>query len=326
MNQPDSNNNTGITFGSIEPAENETAFYRLMNDSIVAVVHTLPRSVQQDALFFLTRYGSIQFGEQFDFFRHGYFQPLWSLTTAIVARSGGIAPLQNLAAITAFTLMLHSIDDHLNDGDLAPTHLVVLLRSQLWKLLHENIAAAVSASAQSGNFCDMKILDDNNISAPEALFDRYYAAISDDTLPLSFESYCSRFVDEMATMLIAPSIAICVSGFDRESGTPLLHSLEQFGIACRLLDDLHDFDEDFDCCRHSGVYHALCERNEQTRSLWGVADQKKKLVVMLQHYRIREYLVSTMLQCLKEAASLARCASFENLALEYEELAAGLHS
>ena len=248
-----------IDFGSINPAPGQKEFYGRLNDTVTELVRSLPRSMQAGAMIFVMTCAGLRLGDGLDFFRN-YYPPIWSCLfwLAKAGDDNSLPPELVCHGVRAhaMAMMLHSLDDHLNDGEVPATHLALLLRSQAWKLLHESLAP-LAAAVPAGGDTAAELLDD------------YYSGITASTQPGTLDDFCALFEKQMATGLIVPVLLARATG-----GQSLLRngleegvraSLERFGTAWRLLDDIRDLEDDMAAGRRTAIYWAL---PEEGRRLW----------------------------------------------------------
>lgn len=241
-----------IDFTKLIHEDHVVSFYCKMNDSIIELIKTLPKSIQNDATLFCMEYAKISIGESPDFFRH-YYTPVYSIIAHLLLSAKiDEALINNLASLHALILLLHSLDDHLHDGEIPASHTTVLIRSQAWHI-RENIIESLN-SQQSG------ILE----KASE-LTDTYYSAISRLSGFSSLKSYISNFSKQAATVLIAPFAAACYARLNKDKIECMLNSLTHFLNAWRVLDDIHDAEEDCNAQNESAVSLLL---NETSRNKW----------------------------------------------------------
>jgi len=277
-----------MRFGTIPRGDVVKEMYAHLNDAVTDLARSLPRSLQAEAMFFIMGYAGLRLGEELDFFRN-YHAPIWTCLQWISSVNDA-APSPKLIArgvkAHAMAMMLHSLDDHLSDGEVPPTHLALLIRSQAWRIMHDNLAT-LAANLPGG------------ADTAAELIDTYYGAITATAVPADLDGYCALFEPQMATGLIVPVLlARCVehswnswgqsplrsapgegsepmkTGGDAERGqSPLRNSLEagvraslgRFGVAWRLLDDIQDVEEDMKAGRKTAVYWGL---SEDGRRLW----------------------------------------------------------
>ncbi|MEW6526045.1 MAG: hypothetical protein AB1444_05170 [Spirochaetota bacterium] len=231
-------------------------FYVLLNDAIITLVRSLPRSVQTSAMIFFIQHTGIEPGENMDFFRN-YYSPIWSIIPHIITRSTDTQVKQEFmyrAAIAhAMVMFLHSLDNHINDGQVVPDHLTLLIRSQAWKLFWDSISILcpiIHKGEEIVNSC----------------LDRYYASMITYKVIDDLEEYLHIFRDQMATGLIVPLLAVELAG-DISMEESVKNSLESFGLAWRIYDDIQDMMDDLNNGRNSAVTLSLpgevrCRWNE----------------------------------------------------------------
>lgn len=244
-----------MTFGTVHLSEGERAFYRGLNNENYSLCESLTRSLQGEALLFLERYSGISTGEEPDFFKN-YYAPAWSVVYWLTQSFDGktLSREDTKCAITAhaMALTLHSLDDHLCDGEVPVTHLTLLLRTQSWMMMTSSLARL--ASGVTGG--DELVRD---------LIDRYYSGICSSERADSLDAYCDIFRKQISTWLTVPLLVSGKLYLDRESTAAVQEAFESFGIAWRLLDDVQDIGKDMKKCARSAVYACL---PEDARSLW----------------------------------------------------------
>jgi hypothetical protein len=305
-------------FGNIIPASGREEFYRRLNNTILDLVRSVPRSVQADAMIFVMSYAGLRIGDELDFFR-GYYPPIWSCLYWIVQQCDDDHPAFEMVcrAIEAhgLAMMLHSLDDHLNDGEVPTTHLTLLLRSQAWMLMN-GLLNRLSSAVPAG------------VELVSNFMHEYYAAIGSKVDVEDLAGYCAKIEKQMATGLIVPSILARMA----EVQNPLRSGLEagvraslvRFGSAWRLLDDIRDLEDDMRSGCRTGVYFAL---PAEGRLLWDNNESETMknriaiLINMIYEKDIIGCIIKKIVDELAAAASHADEAGLRGLAAEYHALA-----
>ena len=240
---------SAMHFGAVRLSEKQNKFYRQFNDENISLCDSLPKCVQEEALRFLKEYSGIKRDEDSDFFKN-YHAPSWSviywLTHSDHHKSDNLTKedIHDAVAAHAMAMNLHSLDDHLNDGQISVNHLTLLLRSQSWMIMNaafNRLAAGVHGRE--------KII--------QRFLNDYYAGICNPQEPESLDGYCDRFRKQMATWLIVPVLISKKIGHDENLTDALQKAYESFGIAWRLLDDLQDMEKDMERSEHSAIYIGL---------------------------------------------------------------------
>ena len=77
-----------VNFGQPSFNEYTASFYTLINDAIIKLVRSLPRSVQTSAMIFFMQHAGIESGQPLDFFRN-YYSPIWSSIPHIIQMNKG---------------------------------------------------------------------------------------------------------------------------------------------------------------------------------------------------------------------------------------------
>lgn len=309
-----------VDFGMITSCTGRDEFYRRLNSAVTDLVRTLPRSMQTEAMLFVMAYAGLRVGDELDFFRN-YYSPIWSCLWWIVQLKDTQFPDTLMDAgvrAHALAMMLHSLDDHLSDGEVPSSPLTLLVRSQAWLLMRRSIEQLEEA-VPAGSALAAGLIDD------------YYSGITGEDEVGDLRGYCSKFEKQMATGLIVPSLLARMienrGGVQSQLEERVRASLVRFGIAWRLLDDIRDLEEDMRFSRKTGVYFAL---PTEGRELWdgkapvskGSEPQKRfaMLAGMIHEMKIIDVLVGKIVDELLQAISHAEEAGLHGFAEEYRAL------
>jgi len=305
---------TGVDFGPVPISADEERCFTRLNGELSALCMSLPEPTQTDAFLFLMQYYGIRIGDQLDFFKD-YYAPAWSIIYWLekrLAGEGGIEDevLKMVFSAQAMALFLHSLDNHLSEGDVAASHLALLLRSQAWLILTHAVTG-LSSEINQGEQTVRNFLN------------TYYAALSHSENQVSLDSYCRLFRSQMATGFIAP-VLLTQKLLADESFTRAIEAVYgSFGIAWRLLDDVRDMEADMMKGQHTAVHACL---PEGMRRYWdGCAgnaqenDQETKAFVLnsLWKERIIDTILARICRELMVAASLAEECGMFGLANEF---------
>jgi hypothetical protein len=323
MDQPvrrQDSDESSIDFGEARISGSERLFYRRFNDRIVSLCRSLPDSAQTDAILFLMRYCGIVPHEGLDFFRH-YYPPAWSILYWLCHKKGGPAPgrlskgdVSNAVTAHSMALFLHSLDDHLLDGQIPVSLLTLLLRSQAWRSMDEafrNLGAGVAGGMRTA----------------EAYTDGYCTATEGSREPDSLDSYCDLFRKQMGIGMVAP-VLVCMktarpSGFTRDIGT----AYGSFGVAWRLLDDIRDLEADIRKGLPSALYFCLPRR---MRASWKNAipegktpcpDSTNEILDYIREHGLIGRIKERVCAELTSAASTVETHHMRGLASEFRSLA-----
>lgn len=285
--------------------------HALVNAAIPELCRALPPSQRTDAALFLMRYGSAMRDGAPDFFRN-FHAPSYTVLAHIdsspaAPRSSPRGSLERAAAAQAMAMLLHSLDDHLCDGELPPTQLSLLVRSEAWRRYRHALGGLSDGDAAA-------------LALTDECVDAYYRGVTTDLRPASLESYMDRFRDEMATWLAAPLALARLRGFAEEELAGIRRACECFGIAWRLLDDLQDAEEDFAARRATALWAALPPSG---RAAWENGDREGARGA-IESEGAAESLLCTIAGLLHEGAVIAEGLGMAGLAEEYRALAAPL--
>ena len=312
---------TAIEFGTVALREEEQTYAAALHRAIMAVLQSLPTSVQTEALLALARHLKLSFAARFNFFQ-GFYPPAWTILVGLEHSRPQDAHLnrtekKRLQMVHATAMLLHLLDDHLNDNELPASHLNVLIRSQLWLFMRRALD-------------DITATDDGGRMIAERYIDTYYASVGHQEDIDSLEAYADRFAQQMAMGFIAPEIMTrrLRGGARRVAAVKSCYAA--FGRAWRLLDDVHDIQADMAAGTPSAVYFCLPAAG---RSDWRAyprtsARQQRnlgaRLMEMIQRAGIRDRLVARMCHELHTAAETAETLQMTRYAEELRWLAAPL--
>jgi hypothetical protein len=220
------------------------------------------------------------------------------------------------SAITAqsMAMFLHSLDDHLFDGQVSVSPLTLLLRSQAWTIMNlafGNLAEGVPAGERT----------------VRSFIDDYYTSIEDSKGQKNLDSYCDLFRKQMAIGMVAPILLSMkmtgISDFTRD----IEIAYGSFGIAWRLLDDIRDIGDDIEKGAHSAIYLCLPER---VRTHWGnnifrnraaAKDSTNAILNHILEYRLIDKIKERIFAELEKAASIVEAYGLKGLSREFRCLA-----
>ena len=253
-----------IDFGSIDLSGREREFYKGFNHEIITLCDSLPESIQTDALLFFINYSGLSIGHKLNFFKN-YYVPSWSIIYWLIYserenRRLTKEDIKNVKTAHSMAMILHSLDDHINDKEIPASHLTLLLRSQSWMIMN-NTFTVLTDSIDGG----YKIV--------QGFIDNYYSSIHDPEETGSLDSYCDLFRKQMATWLIVPVLIIKKSTANEAFINAIQSAYGSFGIAWRLLDDIRDIEADMMKGTHSSIYICLSEKE---KNLWDRDTKEKK--------------------------------------------------
>lgn len=312
---------TCLNFGQVELTPEQAALLALMNRQIIELCRTLPKSLQDSALLAVQRhFTGFQLTNLMNFFTK-FYVPSWSLIywmdrQAESSAHTGLSAQELEQAIVAQGLayFLHMLDDHIADGQIPISHLLLQLRTQAW-IKFTGLAQGLAQSVADGDVIIQSTLD------------RYFQGIHDPVAPSDFDGYCELFRQQLSTTLVIPLLVAKRTGCPTQ---PLQKSYEAFCIAWRLLDDLRDCDEDTFAGQKSAIYYSLspdyqaiwkvCQRGDVASSHWAV------LRSYLEEANVLKNLVQQTIGYLYQAQDFAQVAGLTPYVQELQALAVPLQA
>lgn len=300
-------------FGTVPLSIGHRRFYDRLNHQILDLCASLPRSMRTDGLLFFTQYAGLSIGSGVDFFQH-FIVPSWSIVYHLCqSDAGGLKADSGLGAAAisahAMAMCLHSLDDHITDGQLAVTPLTMLIRSHAWLKMHASLDL-LTAAVPDGATVVAKCID------------RYYASLVPAHHPENLDAYCNRFRDQMATGYIVPLLLAHQISADPAFSLAVEQAFGSFGIAWRVLDDICDLAADMEASAPSAVYACL---DDQRRRLWmdtsrDRQDRPHVLTNFIHHEDVCGCLVDRICRELGQAAEVMASVGMPGMAEEYRSM------
>lgn len=293
-----------LNFGVVELSGEQEEFFRKFHREIASLCDSLPESTRVDALLFLVEYLGMQFDGEFNFFKN-YHASAWSIIfwlTRYGDDDGALSQedIRNAIKAHSMALLLHPLDDHLNDGQLDATHLNILIRSQAWM----NMNTALNRFAD-GVDRGREIID--------GFLDDYYSSIDDSGDIETLDYYCDLFRKQMATWLTTPVLIAKKIAADEDFARDIRNAYGSFGVAWRLLDDIKDLETDMMEGEHSSIY--LCLPGK-IRRMWNrdAAEKRGGLSDAILDHILRHDVVDRIEERMrKELDTAARIAEGRNM-------------
>lgn len=229
----------------------ESEIFLEINKNVFVLCERLPPVLQGRAALFINAYGqnSFRFFEDFPVV-------LWAL---LISLGIPVDPQKkrDILAAHAMALFLHSFDDHLHDGQLAISHLLLQLRTEAWQWMQEAWGRLGSGK---------EYLVENGI-------ERYFQALMAEEETTKLLSFFANTKEQSATWQITPLLAAHTEP-ERKSAAAVI---ENFVVAYRILDDLEDFEKDLLLGEKKSVYYTLDRREREIyASFYGVSRGEKE--------------------------------------------------
>ena len=141
-------------------------------------------------------------------------------------------------------MLLHSLDDHLMDGQVPITPLSLLVRNQAWMRMNSafrTLACGVPEGERTAR----------------DFIDAYCRSLKTSKRINDLESYCMQFKKQMAIGMVAPVLLAKKITGRADFARDMEKAYGSFGIAWRLLDDIQDIASDIEAGAHSSIYLCL---------------------------------------------------------------------
>jgi hypothetical protein len=224
------------------------------------------------------------------------------------------ADITNAVTAQSMAMFLHSLDDHLTDGQVSVSHLTLLIRSQAWTIMKRA-------------FCNLAEGVPEGRRTVQSFTDDYYSSIQDSKGQQSLGSYCDLFPRQIALGTIAPILLSMkmtgISDFTRD--IQMAHG--SFGIAWRLLDDIRDIRSDIQKRSHSAIYLCLPKNlrihwNHNTfRNRTAARDCTHAILTHILEHSLIDKIKERICAELETAASIVEAHDLTGLAREFRSLA-----
>jgi hypothetical protein len=302
-----------VNFGRVSLSTEQTSMLSLMNRQIIELCRALPEPLRGSALLTIQRhYTGFQLSNLVNFFTK-FYTPSWSIIYWMQQHSTlQTRELEAALSAQAMAYFLHMLDDHISDGQIAPSHLLLQVRTQAW----------MKFTQETGFLADCL---PNGETIIHSLLARYFSGVHCPTPVVGLDAYCELFRKQLSTTLIAPMLVAHRTGCD---AIAIQSAYEAFCIAWRLLDDLRDCSSDAFSGELSAVYHLLspefqlvwlgCGGKNHHAPEWRILQQH------LEETKLLSTLVNYVLLWLREAQQTAESISLKNYASELRQLACPL--
>ena len=300
-----------LNFGSISLNPTQAQALGLMNQQLIALCRTLPEPLVDSAILTLqSHYAGSRLVNLLNFYTK-FYTPTWSVIYWLQERPPLLTPaeLESAYIAQAMAMFLHMLDDHLVDGQLTPTHLLLQLRTKAWMRFsqHTDLLARMVPDGPA---------------VGQALIDTYFGGVHHPPQVDSLEAYCHRFRSQLSTGLVVPMLIAARTGCPTAE---VRQAFESFGMAWRLLDDLRDCQSDVYDGEPSGVYYQLTPEGrahwEACRGKPDDAPEWQRLIDYLDATGTLTDSVQHLVRALGDAQKAAEAAGLVGYAAEFRQLA-----
>jgi hypothetical protein len=303
-----------INFGKVNLNPAQTQALSLMNRQIIELCRTLPVPLRDSGLLAIQQhFTGFQLANLTNFFTK-FYVPSWSLIYWMQQANPTLSEAELEQAICAQGLayFLHMLDDHISDGQIPISHLLLQLRTHAWTTF-TRMAQQLAQPLPEGE------------AIIQTTLDRYFTGIHNPPDVTGRDAYAALFRQQLSTTLVIPLLVAHRTG---GKITPLQQAYEEFCIAWRLLDDLRDCAEDAFAGQKSGVYHLLtpeyqalwvqCQGQDETTIAW------VQLRDYLEQSGVLQTLIEQTIEHLDEAQIAALACGLTDYASEIIALAVPL--
>jgi hypothetical protein len=286
-----------LNFGKVNLNREQTQALSLMNQQIVALCRTLPAPLRDAGILAIQQhFTGFQLNNLTNFFTK-FYVPSWSLIYWMQQAHPTLSEAELEQAICAQGLayFLHMLDDHISDGQIPISHLLLQLRTHAWTTF-TSMAQQLAQPLPAGE------------AIIQTTLDRYFNGIHNPATVMGSAAYAELFRQQLSTTLVIPLIVAHRTGCKI---APLQQAYEEFCIAWRLLDDLRDCAEDTFAGQKSGVYHLL---TPEYQALWAQSqgqDETAESWLILRDYLQSSGILQTLIEQTIEHLDEAQIAALE---------------
>ncbi len=226
--------------------------YRNLNREILEVCRDLPESLRVPGTMVLMA-GGLRPGEAYDFCAE-FPVPLWSVLDAagpeVTSAASHAGLYRSALTAQAMSFLLHLMDDHIIDGQTAPSILLLQLRTAVWNRFARHIEELSRNLAEAER------------DPVRSAIDLYFESLHHPEAVGDLDAYLERSRREMHIWSAAPALLALHTRdlFPPESapGTSFWFDLiAAVSTAWRLVDDLRDWQDDAVAGHRSAVYYLL---------------------------------------------------------------------
>jgi hypothetical protein len=298
-----------VNFGKIALTPEQSEALAGLNRQLIPFCQSLPPALQTGAIFAIQQhFTGFQLGNLQRFFTK-FYAPSWTLLGWMGHRAIAAAELEQAIHLQGMAYFLHMLDDHLNDGQIPISHLMLQLRTQAWMRFTQGAEQLVPSQKgrESLIYC---------------WINRYFSGVHGLESVDSLAAYCEQFRQQLSTTLVLPMIVADRTG---HNAADVQEAYEAFCIAWRLLDDLRDCQDDALSGEMSAVYYLLPLEQRQVwqgcQGLEPTSPQWQELAQYLEGAGVLQAIVGEILAWLAIAQSAASRANLPGYAEELRQLA-----
>jgi hypothetical protein len=298
-----------VNFGKIALTSEQSEALAGLNRQLIPFCQSLPPALQTGAIFAIQQhFTGFQLGNLQRFFTK-FYAPSWTMLGWMGHGAIAAAELEQAIHLQGMAYFLHMLDDHLNDGQIPVSHLMLQLRTQTWMRFTQGAERLVQEESERESLIYCWI-------------NRYFSGVHGPDSVNSLAAYCEQFRQQLSTTLVLPMILADRTG---HNAAAVQESYEAFCIAWRLLDDLRDCQDDAISGELSAVYYLLPLKQRQAwQGCQGLEPNGVEWQAMVQYLELSGVLravVGEILGWLAVAQAAAKRANLPGYAEELRQLA-----
>jgi hypothetical protein len=294
-----------VNFGKIALTPEQSEALAGLNRQLIPFCQSLPSALQTGAIFAIQQhFTGFQLGNLQRFFTK-FYAPSWTLLGWMGHGVIAGAELEQAIHLQGMAYFLHMLDDHLADGQIPVSHLMLQLRTQAWMRFTQGAEQLVPEEAERESLI-------------YGWINRYFSGVHGPDTVDSLAAYCEQFRQQLSTTLVLPMI---VADRTNHNANDVQEAYEAFCIAWRLLDDLRDCQDDALSGERSAVYYLLpLEQRQVWQGCQGLEPHGVEWQAMTQYLELSGVLRAVVVEILAWLAIAQSAAARANLLGYAEEL------
>jgi len=281
----------------VERSNEESSLYSELNLAMFKSIKQLPLSLQETVTLFLLEYSGIALSPN-EFFQK-YPKAVWVILNDLINKYKYNDTIYKMSVqAQSMSLFIHSLDDHLCDGqiplDLAKLH----LRTTVWNVFEKTC----------GNlFSELRVEED----LYEENINIYFSSSFLESVD-SLDDYLNRSKRQSTLWQIVP---LMLAASEHRQSVQFI--IEQFIMAYRIIDDLEDWKADAIAGEKSSIYFACSDGQKGVFSKKNQSDEEYSSLLRqtIDDENIFQSLGQVALECLKTSEERAISIGLKTMAV-----------